>query len=144
MSRSEVYRDPQNTEADRRCFDPMHIRGVRAAAAADRDAEAVRILFAGDVMLGRFVNEMLKHEPAAYPWGDTLPLFGKADWRVCNLECAVPDHGKPWSESAALCETLRLLDEAGILHCGLGGPVRLAGQVRQVRHNPVKTRAANH
>ena len=45
-----------------------------------------RLLVVGDVMLGRLVNEILKVEAPAYPWGDTLPLFQQADVRLCNLK----------------------------------------------------------
>ncbi len=55
------------------------------------------LLFAGDVMLGRLVNETLKHRPPASPWGDTLPIFRSADWRMCNLECVIADRGTPWT-----------------------------------------------
>lgn len=55
------------------------------------------LLFVGDVMLGRLMNDVLKREPPAYPWGDTLPLFQSADWRFCNLECVISDRGEPWS-----------------------------------------------
>lgn len=57
----------------------------------------LKILFVGDVMLGRLVNEVLKEKPLAYPWGDTLPLLYDADVRLCNLECVLSDRGKPWS-----------------------------------------------
>lgn len=56
----------------------------------------MRLLFVGDVMLGRVVNETLRHKPPEYPWGDTLPLFQRADLRICNLECAISDRGAPW------------------------------------------------
>jgi poly-gamma-glutamate capsule biosynthesis protein CapA/YwtB (metallophosphatase superfamily) len=55
------------------------------------------ILLAGDVMLGRMMNSVLKYQPPAFPWGDTLPLFETADIRACNLECVLCDHGRPWS-----------------------------------------------
>lgn len=48
-------------------------------------------------MLGRLVNEFLKREPPAYPWGDTLPIFKKAHLRICNLECVISDRGSPWN-----------------------------------------------
>ena len=54
-----------------------------------------RLLFVGDVMLGRLVNEVLEQAPPEYPWGDTLPLFRGADWRCCNLECVLSDRGQP-------------------------------------------------
>src|SRR5260370_39803200 len=57
----------------------------------------MRILLAGDVMLGRLVNQVLKGEGPAYPLGDTLPLFRSSDFRICNLECVLSDRGQPWS-----------------------------------------------
>jgi poly-gamma-glutamate capsule biosynthesis protein CapA/YwtB (metallophosphatase superfamily) len=57
----------------------------------------LKILFVGDIMLGRLVNEVLKREPPAYPWGDTFPIFKKADLRICNLECVISDRGSPWN-----------------------------------------------
>lgn len=57
----------------------------------------MKILFVGDVMLGRLVNEILKGKPPAYPWGDTLSLLRDADMRICNLECVLTDRGMPWS-----------------------------------------------
>lgn len=51
----------------------------------------------GDVMLGRLVNDALKDLPAAYPWGDTLPILQGCDIRLCNLECVLSDVGVPWS-----------------------------------------------
>ncbi len=59
--------------------------------------EKLRLLFVGDVMLGRLVNQALSSLPPVYPWGDTLPLFQQVDVRVCNLECAISDRGEPWS-----------------------------------------------
>lgn len=57
----------------------------------------MRLVFVGDVMLGRLVNRALKHLEPNYSWGDTLPLFENADWRACNLECVISDRGVPWS-----------------------------------------------
>ncbi len=57
----------------------------------------MRLLFVGDVMLGRLVNKALEHLRPEYPWGDTLPLFQQAHVRICNLECAMTDWGTPWS-----------------------------------------------
>lgn len=62
-------------------------------------ASGIKILLVGDVMLGRLVNDVMHHEAAAYPWGDTLPLFHDADWRVCNLECVLSDFGSPWTRT---------------------------------------------
>ncbi|MBI5419034.1 MAG: CapA family protein [Deltaproteobacteria bacterium] len=57
----------------------------------------MKLLFVGDVMLGRMVNRALKELPPEYPWGDTLEIFRDADARFCNLECAISDRGAPWS-----------------------------------------------
>lgn len=57
----------------------------------------LKVLFVGDVMLGRLMNKVLKKMPPAYPWGDTLSLFHETDVRLCNLECALTDRGTPWS-----------------------------------------------
>lgn len=57
----------------------------------------MRLLFVGDVMLGRLVNNALRVKPPEFPWGDVLPVFKGADLRVCNLECVISDNGSPWS-----------------------------------------------
>jgi poly-gamma-glutamate capsule biosynthesis protein CapA/YwtB (metallophosphatase superfamily) len=59
----------------------------------------MNLAMVGDVMLGRLVNEALKERPPDYPWGDTLTLLRGADFRLCNLECAISDDGEPWSAS---------------------------------------------
>lgn len=56
----------------------------------------MQILFVGDVMLGRLVNDVLHSMPPEAIWGDTLPLFQAADLRFCNLECVLADNGSPW------------------------------------------------
>jgi poly-gamma-glutamate capsule biosynthesis protein CapA/YwtB (metallophosphatase superfamily) len=61
--------------------------------------DPIRLGFVGDVMLGRLVNDRLRHAGADYPWGDTKALFRAADWRVCNLECVISDRGRPWSKT---------------------------------------------
>jgi len=64
----------------------------------DREHRLVKLVFVGDVMLGRLVNDRLRHVHADYPWGDTKALFRSADWRICNLECVISDKGRPWSQ----------------------------------------------
>ena len=63
----------------------------------NQEQSYLKLLFAGDVMLGRLVNEALKEAPPIYPWGDTLSLLHDADVRICNLECVLSDWGAPWS-----------------------------------------------
>lgn len=57
----------------------------------------MKIALVGDVMLGRFVNKVLKSASPAYPWGETLSVLQEADLRICNLECVLSDIGNPWS-----------------------------------------------
>ncbi len=59
----------------------------------------MRLLFVGDVMLGRLVNETLKSMPPTYPWGNTLPVFKASDLRIGNLECVLSDRGVPWGRT---------------------------------------------
>ena len=59
--------------------------------------DSLQLLLVGDCMLGRLVNEVLENAPPERPWGDTLPIFRSADWKLCNLECVVSDRGTPWS-----------------------------------------------
>ncbi|MGZ3681259.1 MAG: CapA family protein [Ktedonobacterales bacterium] len=57
----------------------------------------MRLLFVGDVMLGRQVNRRLWREPPAFPWGDTLRIFRGATVRMCNVECVLSNRGEPWT-----------------------------------------------
>jgi len=59
----------------------------------------MRLLFVGDIMLGRLVNETLKSMPPTYPWGNTLPVFRTSDLRIGNLECVLSDRGAPWDRT---------------------------------------------
>lgn len=76
------------------------------------------LLFVGDVMLGRGVNAVLRHAAPEYPWGDTLPIFRQADFRMCNLECALSDRGTPWPDKAfhfrSDAKNVAVLKKAGI------------------------------
>lgn len=89
------------------------------AEPAERDAaESLTIALAGDVMLGRLVNEALREHGWGYPWGDLMPLLHGADAFLINLECALTSrlvqwhngHYKPFHFRAdpGAVETLRL------------------------------------
>lgn len=56
-----------------------------------------RIVFVGDLMLGRLVSEQLRagRRPKSC-WGDLLPLLEGADGVIANLECAITRHDQPW------------------------------------------------
>lgn len=59
----------------------------------------ITIALAGDVMLGRGVNQALSAMRPEEPWGDTLGLLADADVRIVNLECALTSHRRGWSRS---------------------------------------------
>jgi poly-gamma-glutamate synthesis protein (capsule biosynthesis protein) len=58
--------------------------------------ESITLALAGDVMLGRLVNEAIRAEGPLYPWGDVLPLVGEADLSLVNLECVIAESGEPF------------------------------------------------
>jgi poly-gamma-glutamate capsule biosynthesis protein CapA/YwtB (metallophosphatase superfamily) len=57
------------------------------------------VALVGDVMLGRGVNEALREVRPEEPWGDVLSVLQEADLRIINLECAVTEHGRPWTRT---------------------------------------------
>ncbi len=56
----------------------------------------VTLALAGDVMLGRVVNDIMLRCGVAYPWGDVLPVIRSADLFLVNLECALTAHTNRW------------------------------------------------
>ena len=60
------------------------------------------LAFTGDVMLGRYVNEQLKHITPAEMWDDLLPHLAQADLRIVNLECALTSHSGQWARTEKL------------------------------------------
>jgi poly-gamma-glutamate synthesis protein (capsule biosynthesis protein) len=59
----------------------------------------MQVALAGDVMLGRLVDqEVIRNRslPPTALWGDVLPLLLAADLRLVNLECVISLHGRPW------------------------------------------------
>lgn len=80
----------------------------------------VSLILAGDVMLGRGVDESLRTFGPTYPWGDILPLLRGADLTVMNLECVIAGGGRPWSRSPKVFHfradpiTIQALQQAGV------------------------------
>jgi poly-gamma-glutamate capsule biosynthesis protein CapA/YwtB (metallophosphatase superfamily) len=56
----------------------------------------LRLLFGGDLMLGRLVGEAMLREGAEYPLGAVAPLLRGADLAIVNLECAIAEAGERW------------------------------------------------
>lgn len=59
---------------------------------------AATIALAGDVMLGRLVDEVIAKRGPIYPWGDLLPVVRQADLFLINLECAVTSRTEEWHD----------------------------------------------
>ena len=59
----------------------------------------ITIALAGDVMLGRGVNEALRGMRPEEPWGSTLAPMLEADLRIINLECAITAHTGMWTRT---------------------------------------------
>jgi poly-gamma-glutamate synthesis protein (capsule biosynthesis protein) len=62
--------------------------------------QPLTLIFAGDLMLGRGVDETLQHGSPAQPWGDLLPVLQSADLFLANLECALTDRTERWTDGA--------------------------------------------
>lgn len=56
----------------------------------------IRVLFGGDVMLGRNVKECLLRNGPSYPLGPIAPLMRAADLAIVNLECAITAATERW------------------------------------------------
>jgi poly-gamma-glutamate synthesis protein (capsule biosynthesis protein) len=57
---------------------------------------ALRLLFGGDVMLGRLVGDAMLREGADYPLGAVSALLRGASLAIANLECAVCEPAERW------------------------------------------------
>lgn len=58
----------------------------------------VTLAIAGDVMLGRLVNEAVAEHGPGYVWGDIAPLVWGADAFLVNLECAITTRAVRWHD----------------------------------------------
>lgn len=62
------------------------LAGARENSTKEDEENVLLIGIAGDVMLGRLVNEKISTAGYAYPWGDMLGLLRKTDINIVNLE----------------------------------------------------------
>ena len=58
--------------------------------------KGITLALAGDVMLGRGVNEMILMNGPLHPWGDLFPLVQTVDLFLINLECVIAESGEPF------------------------------------------------
>ena len=59
--------------------------------------ESRRILFGGDVMLGRTVEETISRNGPGYPLGPVAQTMRDADLTIVNLECAITSCTRQWA-----------------------------------------------
>ena len=59
-------------------------------------AAGLRLLFGGDVMLGRLAGDALLREGVDYPLGAVSTLLRGADLAIANLECAICEPAERW------------------------------------------------
>ncbi len=53
------------------------------------EPKSITMVFTGDVMLGRLVNQSIRVKGYEYPWGDTLAIINNSDLSFVNLECVI-------------------------------------------------------
>lgn len=86
----------------------------------------MQVLFAGDVMLGRLVNQVLANAQFTYVWGDTIDIIKKADFSLINLECPISSKGKKWNKTFKVFHFRANLDAIQTLNCASIDYVSLA------------------
>lgn len=85
----------------------------------------ITIALVGDVMLGRGVARAAERMLPYEHWGDTTAVLRGADLRICNLECAITDHQRPWTRTPKVYHfragrrAVELLKSARIDACAL-------------------------
>ena len=65
---------------------PGPLAGKSEISAKADGNDSLLIGIAGDVMLGRLVNEKMSMTDYTYPWGETIGLLRKTDINIINLE----------------------------------------------------------
>jgi poly-gamma-glutamate synthesis protein (capsule biosynthesis protein) len=80
----------------------------------------VRLMFGGDVMLGRIVKEYIARYGPEYPLGQVADLLRRADLAIVNLECAITSSCQTWHGApkafyfGAPLQAIQSLSDAGI------------------------------
>jgi poly-gamma-glutamate capsule biosynthesis protein CapA/YwtB (metallophosphatase superfamily) len=75
----------------------MNFAPIEAMAlSSSSQAPTTRVLFGGDVMLGRLVKEAILHFGSDYPLGPIAGLMRQADLAIVNLECAITASAAIW------------------------------------------------
>lgn len=83
-------------------------------------ARAIRVMFGGDVMLGRNVKECILRDGPGYPLGPIAQRMSAPDLTIVNLECALTSSVERWAGApkayyfGAPPQAIETLAEAGV------------------------------
>lgn len=69
---------------------------MERVSVSPEEERPVRIIFGGDVMLGRVVRPFIELHGPGYPLEPIAALMREADLTVVNLECAITKHTERW------------------------------------------------
>jgi poly-gamma-glutamate synthesis protein (capsule biosynthesis protein) len=72
-----------------------------AAPPASATTGVVRLMAAGDVMLGRTIGERILSRGSQWPFYRIRSTLSAADFVLVNLECDITDRGTPWPRKLA-------------------------------------------
>lgn len=73
---------------------------VDMAQASTSQESTIRLMFGGDVMLGRIVKDYIQRYGPGYPLGPVAKRMRDADLTIINLECAITASEQRWSGAA--------------------------------------------
>ncbi len=86
------------------------------------NGESVTVIFAGDVLLDRGLQNTIRHNGVEYLFRDVAPYFNKADFTVVNLECPITQTEAPLMKKyifRADDTSAAALAKVGITHCAM-------------------------
>jgi len=86
------------------------------------DPDGLKIVFAGDVLLDRGIEPIIRRHGVEYLFRDVSPFFHDADFTVVNLECPITDINAPLMKKyifRADDSCAAALRKVGITHCAM-------------------------
>ena len=86
------------------------------------DPDGLTIVFAGDVLLDRGVEPIIRRHGVEYLFRDVSPFFHNADFTVVNLECPITDIDAPLMKKyifRADDSCAAALAKVGVTHCAM-------------------------
>jgi len=99
-----------------------------------------RFGLAGDVMLGRLVDDVQRRRPVTAVWGDLLDQLAALDGLFVNLECCLSTRGEPWRRTPRAFRfradpgwAVPALERAGVDCCALANNHVLDFEERALR-----------